>query len=71
MNIFKGMYCNIGRESIVVDFKGNIRTGYCQHGSAGHISDANINFPSDNHVLCQQDSCFNLRDLQATKFVHT
>ena len=71
MNVFKGMYCNIGRESIVVDFKGNIRTGYCQHGSAGHISDGNINFPSDSHVLCQQESCFNLRDLQATKFVKT
>jgi len=66
------MYCNIGRESIVVDFKGNVRTGYCQHGSAGHISDPNIQFSNNGgHVLCQQDKCFNLRDLQATKFVRS
>lgn len=72
MNSFKGMYCNIGRESIVVDFKGNVRTGYCQHGSAGHISNPNIQFSNNGeHVLCQQDKCFNLRDLQATKFVRT
>ena len=71
LNNFKGMYCEIGTNLIVIDMSGNIRTGVCpQSKIIGNISDTVFTFPTDP-VQCNQNLCLNPLNLYVAKRAST
>lgn len=67
-NNWKDWYCNIGIETVVVGYQGNIRPGSLCFDNIkfGHISDAEYSLPF-KPVKCTYTGCYCMADLQTTK----
>lgn len=65
-NTFLTQQCSAGLEQIVIDAWGRVYRGHCrQNGLIGRVGQQ-ILWPQDS-VICQQSTCRNAFDLQATK----
>jgi len=65
-NNFQGWNCNIGLESLLVNFDGSVQRGNCTVGGIiGNIT-GEINYPTDS-ITCSKDTCHCIGDLLMSK----
>ena len=66
-NRFPGWRCNIGLDSLFVQFDGSLRRGNChQDGYIGWIQDPNFQLPAQP-VICSQTLCHCATDIKINK----
>ncbi len=66
-NHWSGWDCNIGLETICVDFYGKLLRGWCGVGGVfGNINDFKIRFPK-KPILCNKEQCSCGQDIMTTK----
>lgn len=66
-NVFTGWQCDIGLESLFVQFDGSYKRGNCdQGGYLGWIQDLHMNKPA-RPVICEQSSCRCTTDILISK----
>jgi len=69
MNQYKGWNCNIGLESLMINWDGEVHRATCRvGGSLGNIYTGTFEIPTES-VICTRDYCTCAADIPITKYV--
>jgi len=68
LNIFKGMKCHLGFESLNIDANGDIYSSWCGAVNFGNISNKDWSL-LESKPICPFDYCNNISDISITKTV--
>lgn len=68
LNQFKGWSCNVGLESLMINYDGDVHRATCRvGGSLGNIYNSTFNIPTDP-VTCTRNFCTCAADIPITKY---
>ena len=67
LNQYKGWTCNIGLESLMINYDGDVHRATCRvGGSLGNIYDGTFNIPTEP-IICDRNYCTCAADIPITK----